>query len=650
MICPILKYRHVVLSLLCLVGLAGVGQAQEVAQSVFPERFVRIRSLQELTEDGVYLLGAAETGTISPNGLFLMERRTWQDNKKRPIALVGTKWCDLEDMPEVINETNPVCFWRMEPQANGQVRLYNAEDLRSIYSRGETFLEMSASQKTLWGVDCEDGCFTFRNANVPNRYIGLSYQGTNSSGTHMYRFANYTRSGADAVTMYVYKGVWGGGDSAWEMPEDGSAVTFSAGDYAVSSAHGDGGVRVTDYELRNGTLASCAEIGQWTFVQRPDSCFLLLGANGTFLSYAFSETSDECLWHMRNGGIYTHESRPRQLLFNGRFFLSAGNEQSYLPVSLRVMAERPDSTLSGGVKRLSGGWSAHALSRVAWDGVDGLDLTAISLPVKPEQFSARPVAANTVVYVAEDTADEVPSEWTFTVARNGDAGRLLTPAVLYDRLPLRLDCDVAYSAGQLAYVRQAYADGLWETLYVPFPASVPSGFNAETNTELVGEELIFEAVDAIEAYTPVIIRYAEAAGIAAGQTVSLKLSSASDGWLQKEAATISDKVFQGTMDTLRVTSLADGVYLLNVSGDAFVRASEGSGLMPFRAGLKLAGSRAAALRIHHENVSAGIDPVSPSSCSHGYYYSLKGVPQRVPSDGKLPPGIWIFKNQKLRIR
>lgn len=177
-----------------------------------------------------------------------------------------------------------------------------------------------------------------------------------------------------------------------------------------------------------------------------------------------------------------------------------------------------------------------------------------------------PPTDNTVTYLTD--GDKVPAYGNLLV-RNG---ALLYPSVLLDGMEFAPSEPFTVTAGQLTYTR-TLEDENWETLSLPFAASVPEGIDARELVSVDGDNLEFQPVTEIRANVPVILRSKVASGasvtfISTGGTVSLPTELPSP--------------LRPTYSHIYINSASEGIYLLTAEGMKFVRADSGSTLCPFR--------------------------------------------------------------------
>lgn len=198
------------------------------------------------------------------------------------------------------------------------------------------------------------------------------------------------------------------------------------------------------------------------------------------------------------------------------------------------------------------------------------------------------IETNVLYFYKLDAQYEAPKDNAITYLQEGEKapvygnllvqnGKLLYPSVLLDAQSFTPDQPFTIDEGQLTYSR-TLQDENWETLALPFPASVPSGIEARELLEVSDGVLQFRVVTEVRPNVPVIFR---------------RLSDATETvTFVSNAGTItpysnSEGIFRGTYHPLSVSSASEGIFLLSASGKHFTLADHGSTLRPFRAYIKL---------------------------------------------------------------
>lgn len=593
---------------------------------------MRVRSGDDIEAGGRFIVGA-----------FLAEKDStvlyWMFGKE---VSKGTKLRAFKDIyketaPDTIVKKNDTLLWEFVAEEKGGYAIRNFATQKWIVAdkKGKTDLYLDDSKKTEWIFSDEGGLFNLLNATDVDFYIGL-YKLTTAY------FGNY--KGPDTKDLIIYKerqkiaveqGAW---------PADGASVALCSRSMMADSRLQP--QLMEGYLLQDGTLANDDAVGRWTFEAAADSCFTLRTAGGKWLTYDLTEGDDAALWRIVGGRIATTEATPRCLSLVGEAFsLLPLEEAEYAHNAvLKVVGEEPTKETIGGIMTLRGAWSRDRLAAVEWGSADRLDLTAVSLPRSLTAFAARPV--NSIVYVSQTGAAAVPEDWVFTVMRAADADTLLTRAAIKDGTALRVDRPIVMTEnGMATYERNAYGDGLWETLSVPFAATLPSAFSGETLTAATATELTFEPTDAAAANVPLIVRYT---GTATTDRPLLRLT-ADTGTLSTTTA-FGSSVFSGTYEPLTVDAATGNVYLLNAEGTAFVRAAEGSSLSPFRAGIVLS-AESKSIRISHARPTAVAGISTDEETNDKSAYIVDGRRVKRAADGRpLPRGLYIVGGKKVVVR
>ncbi|MFA6871515.1 MAG: hypothetical protein WCQ82_04735, partial [Bacteroidaceae bacterium] len=148
-------------------------------------------------------------------------------------------------------------------------------------------------------------------------------------------------------------------------------------------------------------------------------------------------------------------------------------------------------------------------------GANALQLTnslTINNAISNEQLATLKTAlgANTTINSITIEGD-VPTNW----AENYFAACTANPTVtinaditLADKATTNLPYPLTMGAGKtISYTREAYTDGGWETIILPFDAAVPANFKVEKYIDKTGETLNFETATSMEANTAYIMKY-----------------------------------------------------------------------------------------------------------------------------------------------
>ncbi|MBR1712801.1 MAG: RICIN domain-containing protein [Alloprevotella sp.] len=562
--------------LLALFLAACSAVAQDIA-TLLPGKFVRIRTLDELTEDGFYLIGSYG---VKRNNFYLLSN-TARSNKLAAMYIDGAQ-------TDILENERAARVWRIVRDEDGTVILQSAATGESVNAgtkkktdNDNTNLCTSDRFHSTWEVSVHDGVFNFANAGS-DRFLCISENATTDS-----YFGNYIHNENEPPDLYIFKLITKFGQLTGEaaVPANGSKVAIAAGDFIAGNSFM--AEDAASHLLCDGTIAPAEGLIPLTATTDATGRFSLRDSNGKYLDYALQFSESPASWAVSNGYVITTEVTPRYLVLlpsEGRFALltqDEANTAAVLGVTFRQVGEEPAQEMINGVLTLTGAWDARRLAALNLAEADALDLSGISLPLHPLTFEALPADKNFPIYTKAEDAEAVPDTWPFVIS--GD--KLLRNAVLADRAPLRIPKPFSVETNQLTYEREMKADGMWETLFLPFATSVPQGFHAELLKTYSSNALTFEPVTEIPANTPAIIRYT---GSTNEEAVELRLHS-KQGYVMTNASSIP--YFYGTYQPLTVNSAAENIYLLNEAGDTFVHADAGSRLAPFRSYLKVSGAQ-----------------------------------------------------------
>lgn len=629
-----LRHRITRFALLFLTLLTiGWGRASSASAETDDERvFVRVRSVDDIEAGGRFIVGAF-LAEINKSILYWMSGK---GTSKKRVATCGDYKVTAPDTLLISNDT---LLWEIEEDESGSFAFRNYLYSKWLYAESvkSTNLTLSEDEKTLWRTSATDGLFRFQNPGEGSRYIGVNYDGPDK----IY-FGNYNNCDSCDLIIYKERQKIAVEQSTW--PTDGASVVLCSRSTMADSRLQP--QRMEGYLLQDGTLANDDTVGRWTFEAAADSCFTLRTAGGKWLTYDLTEGDNAAMWQIVGGRIATTEVTPRCLSLVGEAFslLSLEEAEYAHNAVLKTVGEEPIWETTGGIMTLRGAWSRDRLAAVEWGSADRLDLTSISLPRSLAAFAARPV--NSIVYVSQTGAAAVPEDWAFTVMRAADADTLLTRAAIKDGTALHVDRPIVMTEnGMATYERNAYGDGLWETLSVPFAAALPSAFSGETLAAATATELTFEPTDAAAANVPLIVRYT---GTATTDRPLLRLTA--DAGTLSATTAFGSSVFSGTYEPLTVDASAGNVYLLNAEGTAFVRAAEGSSLSPFRAGIVLS-AESKSLRISHARPTAVAGISTDEGTNDKSAYAIDGRRVKRAADGRpLTRGFYIVGGKKVVVR
>lgn len=609
----------------------GKMQAKDI-DHLLPGTFKPITSLDEIAADNYYLI----IGLASNQNFYMLTNRDYNGNK-----LLGER-INLTESPLSLTQEKAYALWHIKPATDGNYIIQNAENEEYIFCEETTDIGLSKSERSEWTIQTCDEGFRVENAGNRQRYLGVSDYITYTV------FGNYTQ--ADSEYLLIYKLARKMADIPGEaiMPENGTAIgLYSAGQVASQEL---GTLPDANYLLSDGTLAADPHLGQWT-CRQTEAGFTLQQADGQYLGYDFQPDAAPAEWQISNGYIATREDSPRYLVCTSQQIRLVASDAQQIPgttacLSLPIAARPQRNLKSPYTLTLSGGWTADSLAALKWEDCRALDLTGIALPAQALPFQQQP--ANTIIYVSNDNASYVPTQWDFVVSSSGDTHVLLNQAQITDGTPLYCDRPIEVQAGQITYTRKAYTDGFWETLCLPFDCTLPENFSAEKLDQFdeQGSKLFFTQTGAVTANTPVIIRYT---GEKDQETSTLLQVTNSDGTLLPtvNGNESANKNFIGTY-TFKIfdSTQQRPAYLLNEDGDTFVRAAQGSTLSPFRAYITRNGVDKS-LQVVHISPTAILPVHQPEEESASPCYRLDGTLQSpgIKKAGlqNLPPGIYIWK-------
>lgn len=622
---------------LVFVPLASHAQQQGGRTSV-PLNYDRVHQAEQVTIGGHYLIGAVVPATSQ---FRLMQTADVNGQFRKSI---GLSTFDREQGGEIAAEKVGDRVWQISPATNGRVVVKTADGRYLRGARGSenaTALMLSATDSTLWMLRDEgDGTFSLSHDDKGQvRYVTLYEFNAQSHYYGCYTAATPT----DSKRLMFYRGRTEVDVGKMQpAPADLSSVaiaTTHVTQMTVAKADGsaaDGSALL----LTDGTVAPDERLGQWTIQRQTDSTFVLRDTAGAYLDAQFATQEQPCLWSLREAGLATVGDDVRLAVLDGGRFTAVLPHEAVgkAAATLMPVGQAPNSSEEAGTLSLQGAWSADALAALSWTTTTTLDLTSIALPQAPHPFSRRPQDRSTYILVAAGQAAVVPDAWTMTLACDAadpeaDAV-LLTPTILADRQALVPPRAFRYAAGQLGYRRQAAADGGWETLCLPFEAAVPAGFTVEAYEDYDAGTLSFRHSAGIEAHRAYLLCHPFAA---ATEGPVFEVTASAEGRIAADESPVS-AVFSGTYVPLDIQSAAEGIYLLNAEGTAFVRAAAGSRLAPYRAALRLDGQKTVRLRVTHGAQPDGIPhatDAAETATDDQPLYDLTGRRVSRPQQGRL---------------
>ncbi len=199
-----------------------------------------------------------------------------------------------------------------------------------------------------------------------------------------------------------------------------------------------------------------------------------------------------------------------------------------------------------------------------------------------------------------------------------------------------------------SYTRNAYLDGGYETIVLPFDADISAikeaGFVFEKFEGLGGNTIQFVELaedENLQAGVPYLFRYS---GTPSAGRQEIEFVAAMD---QVDDKIIATQGWTGTFKRMEGNEIA-GKYILNTSGNKMVKAGTGAGLKPYHAYLNLPeGVDAAALAVSHRSATTDVDEVLQENVyGEEIMFDLSGRRVKHPSAGD----VIIKNNKKMYVR
>lgn len=558
-------------TLWCLLLLCGSLWAGEklTDQLQFPAEFVQVNQLDDLTDGSWYALGG-----INVYGHLVFMSNAIQPNGK----LYGF---NMKNEPtEVQHFKNNYYIWQIVHIDDLHIALRSQRTSEYLTRKKENGLGLelcgNLTSAAHWRLGkSKKGHFLLSDPMDPDRTLSVSSQFL--SGDVVGYFDNYETP--DTPELYIYKkpGRMIDIPGHVDLPKEGQRIALF--DEKLVRLRDGSSREVRDEALIDGTLAPDSEMDIWQCHLKGGSRFVL-ERDGNYLGYELYESAEPSVWEINHGYICTVEEMPRYLCFDiqtSRWQLLSSALARATAHWVAVAAPPHRQVNSQGICRLSGGWSASALSALDWQGVRCLDLTALVLPAYAQNFVTLAETPNLPIFVTESSSVHVPSSWNFVVCC-GKTNHLLRPTTLVDRAPFYTDRSFEVSEGQLEYLREAVTDEGWQTLCLPFAARSVSGELAHF-VSFTGGELVFTPSVEVHAGMPYLVR------VAAGLPLRIVSSACTVAPRCTETAQMC-----GTYEGFSVQNGQSGTYFLATEGLRFDEAATGSFLPPFRAFVHISSS------------------------------------------------------------
>ena len=178
---------------------------------------------------------------------------------------------------------------------------------------------------------------------------------------------------------------------------------------------------------------------------------------------------------------------------------------------------------------------------------------------------------------------------------------------------------------ECSYTRQAYMDGGFESIVLPFDADI---------TDMKGEGFVFEKLETITETSIRFVELEEGENLKAGVAYIFRYTGVpSDGRFeltfkgnstQVNDAVVNNNGWTGTFNAMDGNQIA-GKYILNPKGDMMQRAGSGASLSPYHAYLELpAGMNMSRMKVIHNALVTGIGNTTGSNGAGERMYNLSG--------------------------
>lgn len=630
--------RHLWIGI-CL--LTSIVSRTMVAQTADGTVYVPIISTDELTDDTPCLIVASDSieDPTWKGGLYAMT--TSSQNGK----MLGTK-CSSDTNADRVEHADNKMLWRLQRTDNGNYHIRSNATGNYLAASGSDKLKLqsSADDALEWTITIEaDGIF--RLMAPDGRYLGENLH----TATKSY-FSRYVGNGTAITRLHIFI-------AQDKTPPPGSAAMLPQGTQTVlrSKKYVYGPKDETgticqlpanNYLTGEGMMANDGSLQAWSFDVKDGNTFRLMTSERQGLNYQLISSEEPGVWILREGRITTGEEPCRHLMeYQDRLLLMYDTDPAFSAakaVSFATMGEEADSlVLPSLTKVLTGAWSTPKLAAVDWTGIMGIDLCKATFPAKLEHFQHRPATGNTLIYISEENVSALPTDCRMVIGcNNANEAVLRRGGRLYDRQPFAIDRVIQVAEGQLEYVRPPIGDEGWQTLCLPFDFTVPEGLAAEICVGKTEDNLAFTPISAVNGGTAVIF---------CGEKGSTDMDSIRFHSLDcrmHPLAVSPESPLCGTFQWRQVAANDDEpTYMLNATGDTFVRAATGSRIAPFRAYIKAGDTPA--LRICH--TTTGIQQAGNGqqrrNTSRGFTLDGRRLPHKTTRT--LLPGICIVGGRKM---
>lgn len=534
--------------------------AQEAEKPVLPTTFTQ-QSLVNDVAEGYYVLSGLNE---NDNECFLQSVQAKNKTKLCAVSLSRT------DNKVTISDEK--LLWQVIKTSAGKVLLYSPTEKKYLVRKKANSVDVALNAKA---NDLAEWSYKVTNDGRLSLYEGnrvlVPHKDYNADEDVSY-FGNYssTYSEKDVRGLALYASSNATTSGIITMPTQGQRMCLTS--RSTYQTKGGSEMPLNDVLLNNGRIAQTAQMQLLTVELTSATTFCLLTDEG-YLSYDMTFSSSPVEWQVQNGCLATVEEFPRFLNYNaGRWYLCSVASLS-APSQWREVVDEPQQSISDkGVCSLKGGWTADALQNLTiTDDVKCLDLTVVSLPIKNFEWNALQ-QKNIPLFV--NASDPVPSTWRFVVRCSATENRLLDAALLLtDKVPFYTDRPIRIAKGQVVYKRTSCTDKGWETLSLPFAATISEGAKAYVYDKLENDTLVCkEAVQIDNGYGYLVYREA-------GQILTLTSLA---GEMKSNVEALTSGLLPN-MNLMMVSAKTPSIYLLQRSASTFRRAAVGSKLAPFRA-------------------------------------------------------------------
>ncbi len=489
-------------------------------------------------------------------------------------AKSNTKLCaaTLSKTDNKVAVTDEKLLWQVIKTQTGKVLLYSPSEKKYLVRKKVNSVDIALSAKA---TDLAEWSYKVTNEGRLSLYednrVLVPHKDYNANEDVSY-FGNYssTYSEKDVRGLTLYSATNNSASGTIAVPAQGQRLCFTSRSTYQTKSGGE--LPLNDVLLNNGHVAPTVQMQVLTAELSSATTFRLLTDTG-YLSYDLTSSSFPTEWQVVNGCLATVEDNPRFLNYSAGSWYLCSTASLSAPAQWRQVAEAPQQSINDkGVCLLKGGWTADALQHLAiTDDVKCLDLTALSLPVKNFEWDALQYK-NVPLFVS--ASESASPTWRFVVRCSAAENKLLDATLLLaDKVPFYTDRPIRIEKGQVVYKREPCTEKGWETLSLPFAATISDGTKAYVYDKLENDTIVCKEVVQIDGNSGYLV-YREA-----GRTL---MFTSLVGEMKSSAEALS----VGLLPNCEVMKVSDDkrpFYMLQHSTSTFRRAAVGSKLAPFRA-------------------------------------------------------------------